>query len=144
MYRIREVDPFLDEDALEAIHYFNRQTCLFPALDEDTLARGWWWLAYRGDEAVGFAGLTQTYNDPKIGYFKRAGIDPKHRGHGLQSRLIRVRIAKARKLGLTSVITDTTDTVYSANNLYKAGFKMFNPTKPWMKYKTSLYWIKPL
>lgn len=144
MYRIREVDPFNDEEALEAILYFNRQTCAFPKIEQEALEGGWWWLAYHEKNPVGFCGLTRSSYRPNYGFFKRAGVDPKHRGNGLQGRFIRVRLRKARKIGFTHIVTDTTDTVYSANNLYKAGFKMFEPTVPWMEYKTSLYWIKAL
>ncbi len=144
MYRIREVDAFADEDAAEAIHHFNRQTCAFPVLGRDALENGWWWLATLDNRPVGFAGLTRSTYGQNVGYLKRAGVDPKHRGHGLQQRLIRVRLAKARRLGFTSVVTETTDTVYSANNLYKAGFKLFDPPAPWLEYKTTLYWRKYL
>jgi GNAT superfamily N-acetyltransferase len=144
VYRIREVDTFADEDAVEAIHFFNRQTCAFPVLTQDTLEKGWWWVAYLDKAPVGFAGLTRSTYGPNVGYLKRAGVDPKHRGHGLQQRLIRVRLSKARRLGMAAIVTETTDTVYSANNLYKAGFKMFDPAVPWLEYKTTLYWIKKL
>lgn len=143
MYRIREVDTFTDEDAVEAIHFFNRQTCAFPILPQDAIDKGWWWLVYLGKEPVGFAGLTKSDYE-NCGYLKRAGVDHKHRGQGLQRRLIRVRLRKAKLLGFSRVVTETTDTVHSANNLAAEGFKLFDPPHRWLDYRTTLYWTRQL
>ena len=74
-------------------------------------------------------------------------ILPEHRGNGLQRRLLKVRERKARQLGWTSVITDTTDNVPSANNLIKAGYRLFEPESVgamnWA-FKSSLFWRKGL
>ncbi len=141
-YRIREVDA-TDEDVAEHIHFFNRQTPEFPRLTEDELEVGYWWLAYLDKEPVGFAGLMPSQQWHSVGYFKRAGVDPKHRGNGLQIRLMRVRIHKARKLGYTHIVSECTETSYSANNFIKAGFKIYDPKTPWA-FKNSIYWIKKL
>lgn len=141
-YRIREVDASDDEMA-EHIHHFNRQTSTFPEITEAELDGGFWWLAYLDDEPVGFAGMVPSKQYAGVGYFKRAGIDPAHRGNGLQIRLMRVRINKARKVGYSHLISECTDTVYSANNFIKAGFRIYEPSKPWA-FKNSIYWIKKL
>ena len=143
MYRIREVDASEDEHA-EIIRDFNgRVDAMFPPLTDDELERGYWWLAYCEGKPCGFAGLTISRGSSDTGYFKRAGVLPAHRGNGLQLRLMKVRIAKARKLGLKYIVSESTGTVYSANNFYKAGFSMYNPANPWA-FKTSIYWIKEL
>lgn len=141
-YRIREVDAS-DEEVTEHIHLFNRQTKDFPELTEEELDIGHWWLAYLDKEPVGFAGLMPSKQYHGVGYFKRAGIDPKHRGNGLQIRLMRVRIHKARKLGYTHIVSECTGTPYSANNFIRAGFKIYQPRKPWA-FKESIYWILAL
>jgi predicted acetyltransferase len=64
---------------------------------------------------------------------------PSHRGFGLQKKFIRVRIRQAKALGLNWLITSTYDNPASANSLISCGFKMFNPTNPWMAKNTS-YW----
>lgn len=143
MYRIRQVDPFEDDEALEAIRFFNKQTENFPALDDETLARGWWWVAYKGKEPVGFCGMTPS-DFGATAYFKRAAVDPAHRGRGLQRRFIRIRLKKARQLNFRYVVTETTNTVYSGNNLIKSGFLMYEPKHPWMEYKETIYWRKKL
>lgn len=141
-YRIREVDAS-DEDIADIIHHFNRQTEDFPPLTEDELDGGFWWLAYLNQEPVAFAGMVPSKQWHNVGYFKRAGVDPKHRGNGLQIRLMRVRINKARKLGYSHLISECTNTIYSANNFIKTGFKIYEPSRPWA-FKSSIYWIKTL
>lgn len=102
-----------------------------------------WWLVFFGNEdtdPVGFAGLRADYAS-KQGYLCRSGILPGHRGCGLQFQLIKARVAKARKLHLTSLVTDTIPGNYhSANNLIRAGFKLFNPATPWAGVDGSLFW----
>src|ERR1700761_4502473 len=142
VYSIREVDASDDEIA-DVIQGFNLQTPSFPKLTEHEFDTGCWWLAYFDDEPVGFAGMVPSSNWHNVGYFKRAGVDPKHRGNGLQIRLMRVRINKARKLGYSHLISECTDTVYSANNFIKAGFKIYQPSRPWA-FPNSIYWIKAL
>lgn len=142
MYKIREVDA-TDEEVAEHIHFFNRQTQDFPDLTEEELDSGHWWLAYLDKEPVAFAGMMPSKQYHGVGYFKRAGVDPAHRGNGLQIRLMRVRINKARKLGYSHLVSECTDTAYSANNFIKAGFKVYHPAKPWA-FKNSIYWIKRL
>jgi Acetyltransferase (GNAT) family len=143
-YKIREVDGS-DEEVAETIREFNKLSdSSFPDLTDDELERGFWWLAYWGKEPVAFAGMTISRGSDDTAYFKRAGVLPgMHRGKGLQLRLMRVRTAKARKLGLKYIVSESTGTVYSANNFYKAGFSMYNPEHPWA-FKESIYWIKQL
>jgi GNAT superfamily N-acetyltransferase len=143
-YRIREVDAS-DEEITDHIHRLNRQTMEFPELTEDELEgpHCYWWLAYHGVEVAGFAGMIPSSKWHNVAYFKRAGVDPKHRGNGLQIRLMRVRISKARKLGYSHLISECTETIWSANNFIKAGFKLYEPRNPWA-FKNSLYWIKAL
>ncbi|MGX9389635.1 GNAT family N-acetyltransferase [Nitrobacteraceae bacterium UC4449_H16] len=136
VYRIVEVDGSDEEDTLQELHELSfKDTAAQP-----DYSNGYWWIAYSGSEPVAFAGITQSTMGPLHGYMKRAGVLPEHRGYGLQRRLIRVRLAKAKRLGWKTVITDTTNNVSSANSLIKAGFKLFTP-KPWA-WSTSLYWYR--
>lgn len=145
MYTIREVDGEDDDiaDTLDALH----DACFMNAALRVKYDYGYWWIAYCDKDPVGFAGITPSTLAPGIGYLKRAGVLPEHRGHGLQCRLLKVRERKARQLGWVSVITDTTDNVPSANNLIKAGYRLFAPetaqAMPWA-FKHSLYWMKKL
>lgn len=141
-YQIREVDGGDDEIA-DIIRRFNAETAEFPGLTDDELEGGHWWLAYRKEKPVAFAGLVPSSQYRNVGYFKRAGVTPKHRGNGLQIRLMRVRINKARKLGYTHLVSECTETAYSANNFIKAGFKIYDPKFPWA-FRNSIYWIKKL
>lgn len=142
-YRIAEVDGGDPEnvDVLKELHTL----CFFNEAKQPDYENGYWWLAYADNkEPIGFAGMTPSILGFNCGYLKRAGVLPgEHRGKGLQQRLIRVRVAKAKRLGWLRLVTDCTDNPHSANNLYKAGFKMFKPTYPWA-FENSLYWTKTI
>lgn len=144
VYRISEVDGSDDEiaDTLRELHeeIFGDTA---PQIDPE---RGFWWLAFETDEGrelAGFCGLTPTYADPSLGYLKRAGVLRAHRGQGLQRRFVRVREAKARRLGMRSIITDTSDNPSSANNLISCGYRIYRPVEPW-GFSHTIYWTKDL
>src|SRR5579872_1612657 len=115
----------------------------FPRITKNEYAKGYWWMAYRFGIVAGVAGLTSFKGRKNIGYLKRVIVLPSHRGHGLQKRFIWVREKQARKLGWKTMITDTTNTTYSANNLRSCGYKLYEPDRPW-GFETTLYWIKEL
>ena len=120
----------------------------FDPLVRPDLPRGYWWLVYATDslmpqQPIAFCGLTEALATPGTGYLKRAGVLKPYRGQGLQRRLITVRERKARKLGLTTMLTDTTDNPPSANSLIKAGYRIFEPSYRWA-FKHSIYWRKDL
>lgn len=136
MYRIREVDGNDEADTLYELHAATfGNTAPQPNYDE-----GFWWIVYSDKEPIGFAGLSQSTYSPAHCYMKRAGVCREHRGKGIQRRLLRCRLAKAKRQGWTTVLTDTTNNVASANSLIKAGFLLFTP-EPWA-WSTSLYWYK--
>jgi GNAT superfamily N-acetyltransferase len=144
MYFIREVDASND-DVAEIIRALNAETAEFPELTDNELDgfHCYWWLAYLGKEPVGFAGMVPSQKYKNVGYLKRAGVTAGHRGNGIQLRLFKVREKKARKIGWTHLVSECTNTVYSANNFIRAGFKLFEPAEPWA-FSTSLYWRKVL
>ena len=116
-----------------------QKTCL-PADKIYPITQGHWYVAYAQDgEAVGFAGVVPSTRWSDTMYLCRAGVVLAHRGRGLQKRLIKARIRKAKALGMNWVITDTNENPASANSLIAMGFKMFEPSKPW-GFKTALYW----
>lgn len=140
-YRIAEVDGE-DEDIADILDELH-DACFLDSAPK-VKYYGYWWIAYvyQEKEPAGFAGITPSSIGPGVGYLKRAGVLPAHRGMGLQRRLLKVRERKARSLGWASVITDTTDNVPSANNLIKAGYRLFSP-EPWAM-EHSCYWRKDL
>ena len=103
------------------------------------VSNGYWWIATKDGVDCGFAGLVYSSRWSDCGYLVRCGVLPSHRGFGLQKKFIRVRIRQAKALGLNWLITSTHDNPASANSLISCGFKMFNPTNPWMAKNTS-YW----
>lgn len=61
-------------------------------------------------------------------YLSRAGVIKTARGHGLQRRMIRARVAWARRQGASEVLTYTILKNYSSfPNLLKCGFQFYSP-----------------
>lgn len=109
-----------------------------PALSTN---EGTWWIAYIGDQSVGYCNL--KVREPGIGAIDRVGVLPKHRGRGLQKRMMRRAVQTAKKDGLREVVSDTANNVPSSNAFISIGFKLFEPEKPW-GLPESLYWRKKL
>lgn len=118
----------------------------FPGYDQTGLsATGHWWIVRNDDDdPVAFASLWASVRQLDAGYLARSGVLPEHRGQGLQSRMIRCREQHARSLGWQLMLSDTVEgNVASANNLIRAGYKLWLPTEPWAT-PGSLYWRKVL
>lgn len=93
----------------------------------------YWWIAYLDKETVGFAGLKPLKgSNKKIGFLCRAGVLSVASGQGIQRRFIKLRLDKARELGLSEVITYTYNKNYrSAANLLRSGLKFYTPQTNW-------------
>jgi GNAT superfamily N-acetyltransferase len=116
-----------------------QKKCL-PADKPHNVMHGHWWIVYTcSGIPVAFAGMSRSSNWLDAGYLCRAGVVPEYTGNGLQKKLIRARIAKAKKLRWSWLITDTTANPASGNNLMSQGFRLYEPAVPWA-YKHSLYW----
>lgn len=138
-YRIRAVDARNDEtaDVLTELH----RLTFFGGASVPPFDCGHWWLAYRGEMPVAFAGVIPSTHVRNAGYFCRVGVLQPHWGHRLQLRLMRAMEARARWNGWSRVVSDTTANVPSANNFIRAGYRMFRPSLPWA-FPDTLYWQK--
>lgn len=137
-YRIKEADND-DVETLKALH-----TLTFGlTAPEDCFDYGKWWVVTYKREPIAFAGITPSTLGDGIGYLKRSGVLPDHRGRGLQRRLLRVREQYAASQGWHRAVTDTTENVPSANNMIRAGYILFDP-KPRWAFEHSLYWTKTI
>ncbi|MEE8606719.1 MAG: GNAT family N-acetyltransferase [Nitrospiraceae bacterium] len=137
-YLIRRARVGEDLDIIEAM-----QAALFMEHRADT-ASGYWWLVWCDGKPVAFAGMEHSRYYQQTGYMNSAAVAWEHRGNGLQKRLIRRRIARARELGWKWLLTDTSPDNYpSANSLIGCGFKLF---KPWYKWgsRGSIYLSRKL
>lgn len=141
MYRIRTVDADDDETA-EILCDLHRLTFLDGAAMPQ-FGLGAWWLAYHDDDAVAFAGVVPSTHARNSGYFCRVGVLQRHRGQGLQLRLMRAVEARGRRLGWNSIVSDTTNNPASANNFIEAGYRLYEPEAPWA-WSHTLYWRKRL
>lgn len=101
----------------------------FPSDNPVKFEDRYWWIAYCGTRAVGYAGLHLL---GKKGFFCRAGVMKKYRRKGIHRRLIRCRLSKAKSLGLESAITYAAlHNVASANSLVRAGMELYWPESRW-------------
>jgi hypothetical protein len=140
-FTVRKVD--IRNPAIRNLLVFLQKKIL-PADQPYTPDRGHWWIAYAEcGKPVGFAGLARSIKWTDTGYLCRAGVIDGFTGHGLQLRMIKVRLVQAKKLGWAWCITDTTNNPASANSLINAGFKMYTPANPWGMSK-AVYWKRKL
>lgn len=106
--------------------------------------RGDWWLALVNSKEVGFAGMVPSQRVKSAGYLCASGVLPGYRGNGIQKRLLRARIAQARKYGWTELRTETiNNNPASANALIACGFRCFIPEKVWGS-PYAVYWRKAI
>lgn len=140
-YILKEVDGVAAGEVLE---YLNKQNPEFPELKRIHLDRGYWWLVRTWNKAiVGFAGMVQMIPFENVGYMKRAYISPAHRGNGLQLKLIKLREAKAREIGWTTLVSECgVKNLASQTNFLKSGFIECEPEQPWAA--DSVYFVKRL
>jgi GNAT superfamily N-acetyltransferase len=99
------------------------------------------WIAR--DESKKPVGFCSAIYRPESGYvfLSRAAVAKSAQGHGLQRRMIRARVAWARKQGATEVITYTLLKNYeSFLNLLKCGFRFYKPENPWVG--TSVHYLR--
>lgn len=139
MYKIQIVNAN-DDDVAETLMDLHRLT-FFDAASMPKFELGSWWLACHDDRAVAFAGVVPSTHARSSGYFSRVGVLQRHRGQGLQLRLMRAIEARGRREGWHSIVSDTTDNPASSNNFIKAGYRLFQPNVPWA-WPNSLYWRK--
>lgn len=142
-----KVTPVNTEQTAGCAELMAVQARCFPHDAPVNVTEDLWWIA-RDPEGnpAGFCGLAlgKFPGEPLTAYLCLAGVVPEHRGKGLQKRLIRARLTKAKQLSLGRVVTDTTTTnPASVNSLVACGFRQFLPTHPW-RVPGALYWEKTL
>jgi len=102
---------------------------------------GDWWIAFNGKTEAAFAGLTPAKGMPGVGYVCADGVLEPYRGHGLQKRLLRRRIAWARHNNYNALVCDVIHhNAASINSLIACGFKQFVPEKPWGRMADVCFW----
>ncbi|MGY4503143.1 hypothetical protein ACVWYH_007100 [Bradyrhizobium sp. GM24.11] len=136
MYRILMVDAS-DDDVADTLDDLHRLT-FFDAAAIPHFELGAWWLAYQGDDAVAFAGVVPSTYARNTGYLSRAFCSGT--GAGDFRRAVE---ARGRRIGWDSIVSDTTDNSFSANNFIKAGYRLFEPEVPWA-WSHTLYWRRSL
>lgn len=133
--RARLTKPLRTElDSLDHICFGD----VYPKKDTETEA--WWTARTRTGTPLGFAGAKLWDPDGCV-YLCRAGVIATARGAGLQRRLIRVRLAWARRIGADAAYTYTVSWNHASNNsLIACGFKLWSPGYAWAGREGVLYW----
>lgn len=140
-YVIRKVDPI--------VHAEDITTMLREGFGEDAGGRSTafigmaWWVAFEVSSGVelpvGCASMCHSAIEEGTFYLARAFVASEHRGYGLQRKLIKARVARAKELKGTHASSDTYDNPQSTNNLIACGFRCYRPVSPWRSGGTS-YW----
>jgi hypothetical protein len=141
MYRIREVDGS-DDDIADMLADLHRLT-FFDGAAIPEFDQGHWWLAFHAEMPVAFAGIVPSTRAFNAGYFCCVGVLRKYCGHALQLRLTRALESRARRNGWSTVVSDTTENLVSANNFIRAGYRLYQPQTPWA-WPNTLYWRKSI
>ena len=102
-----------------------------------------WWIAYLKGDPAGFCGILPAGYGDRC-FLARAGVREFARGLGVHGRMLRVREIAARKLSYGRMITYTAqDNTASANNLIRAGYKVYRPAEEWGT-ENAMYFYKDL
>src|SRR3954453_21023636 len=104
---------------------------------------GIWWVVFHERHPIAFAGVIRSTHAANAGYLCRVGVLRKHWGQALQLRLMRALEFRVRKNGWSCIVSDTTDNIASANNIIRAGYRLYRPKCPWARPST-LYWRKSI
>lgn len=99
-----------------------------------------WWVARDGrGRVLGYASARYGY-PPRTGTLAWARVLPAARGHGVQRRLIRARLAWLRKRGCTVALTYTAAwNAASMDNLIACGFRpYFGGKDEWVRWRREL------
>lgn len=90
-----------------------------------------WFVAWEKGVPLAFGGIAFWSNGKA--FLSLAGVLPEHRGRGLQKRLIKARIAYARKWGVRQVVTYTVvNNPESMRSLIRCGMLPYTPKTPWV------------
>lgn len=128
MIRIRPTDD------LDEIQELDRK--VFPydvVIQGPHLLDSLWWVAEADGEPLGYAGLhiSEWRDGLTKGFLVRAGVLPEARGRHLQRRLIRVRVAAARRLGCARVYSYVSvGNIASLRSLIRCGLLPYYTERP--------------
>ena len=82
-----------------------------------------WWVILSGNQIVAYCGCAFVEG---LCIFVRAWVRKEYRGHGLQKKMIKLRIKAAYDCHIAITYT-TIDNYPSANSLISQGFKLYSP-----------------
>lgn len=134
-------------EKLNGVTYANEIAAMLSEFSGDAGSRATtfigvtWWGAFEksSGQLVGVAGMLQSAIEDDTFYLNRSRVSPEHRGYGLQRRLIKARVDRARELGGEYATSDTYMNPPSTNNLIACGFKAYQPKDPW-RGEGTVYW----
>lgn len=127
-----------DWDSALAVHLMSMGGADFEQDDDMHL-----WIAWDGDQPVGFATLRV---EGVYVYFAGCGVIPIARGQGIQKKLLKVRLTWGKRKKFRTAVSYTMAwNARSMNNLIACKFKTFQPEYKWASDDDDVvYWYKSL
>lgn len=115
-----------DAEAARAIHKL-----AFPADKWVGDDHTFWQALDQNNKVVGFCSAIYRREKRHV-YLSRAAVVTRAQGHGLQRRMIKLRVRWALEQGAKRVVTDAKlDNYESIANLIRCGFHFYDPIEPW-------------
>lgn len=135
-----EITILRTNDILETKHVM--RVLALGDIDNIEYSKNILWLVRDKKKAIGMCSLKPLPDEGSV-FFSYSVIDPKYRGRGIQRKLIRARLAWAKRHGYTCASTYTLKDNYpSMSNLIKCGFMFYDPhseyTKNWFYFKKNI------
>ena len=116
----------------------------FPADTPLDPNEGRWFILWDGEKPAAFGGLV---TDPKthLAYFIRGGVAYGYRGQGLYKRVLTYAAKVAAREGCKAIWTYClTHNAASANGLYGAGYRVFDPGLLTSSMADAIYFTRKL
>jgi GNAT superfamily N-acetyltransferase len=111
---------------------------LFAGDKRVDVSKSWVWIARVEGKPVAFGAMRACEAEANKGLvlFTRAGVLPVWRGKGIQKRLIRLRVRKAKSLGYETAVAYVMGmNCASSNALIGCGFRLYHPSDLYAGYR---------
>lgn len=116
----------------------------FPADTPIDPNEGRWFILWDGEKPAAFGGLAVDTKS-HLAYFIRGGVSYLYRGKGLYKRLLNYAAKVAAREGARAIWTYCmTHNAASANGLYAAGFRVFDPSLLTSSLPDAIYFTRKL
>jgi RimJ/RimL family protein N-acetyltransferase len=125
LFKIFSFGKVIYKGLYESLQVLDKTSASFKGCNNEFHENREWWVAVNNkNEIIAYCGSVYAKG---ICIFIRAWVEPKLRGKGMQKRMIRLRLKRAREVSRIAITYTTPDNYNSANNLISCGFKLYGP-----------------